>query len=64
MISTGRIKEEQSGELFVNLLKCKSWQISQNQVLAAYKAVKSKRGAGGVDGLNLEEFDKNDQNHL
>lgn len=64
MISTGRIKEEQSGELFENLLKCKSWQISQNQVLAAYKAVKSKRGAGGVDGLNLEEFDQNYQNHL
>ena len=64
MRSIGRIKEEQSGNLFENLLKVKSWKISEKEVLNAYKTVKSNRGAGGVDGLNFEEFEKNRHNHL
>ena len=38
----------------------KTFHISQNEVLNAYKAVKANKGAGGVDGIELEEFDKTD----
>ena len=37
----------------------KTFQISQNEVLNAYKAVKANKGAGGIDGIELEEFDAN-----
>lgn len=37
----------------------KSFQILQNEVLNAYKAVKANKGAGGTDGVDFEEFDKN-----
>ena len=36
----------------------KSFQISQNEVLNAYKAVKASKNAGGVDGVDFEEFEK------
>lgn len=42
----------------------KSFQISQNEVLNAYKAVKANKGAGGVDGVEFEEFDKDWKNRL
>lgn len=42
----------------------KSFQISQNEVLNAYKAVKANKGAGGVDGVEFEEFEKNLKNRL
>ena len=42
----------------------KSFQISQNEVLYAYKAVKANKGAGGVDGVEFEEFDKDWKNRL
>ncbi len=42
----------------------KSFNISQIEVLNAYKAVKANKGAGGVDGVKLEEFDKNLKNNL
>lgn len=42
----------------------KSFQISQNEVLNAYKAVKANKGAGGVDGIEIEEFDKEWKNNL
>ncbi len=42
----------------------KSFQISQKEVLDAYKAVKANKGAGGVDGVELEEFDKDWKNRL
>ena len=42
----------------------KSFQISQNEVLNAYKAVKANKGVGGVDGVNFEEFDRNWKNRL
>jgi len=65
--SIGRIRTKQSRELFTDFtepLKVKSWQISREQVLDAYKKVKSNKGAGGVDGLNLEEFEQDYENHL
>lgn len=37
----------------------KSFQISQTEVLNAYKAVRSNKGAGGIDGVEFDEFDKN-----
>lgn len=58
MTSIGRIKTKQSSELFTELSTCKSWEISQKQVLNAYQSVKSNKGTGGVDGVNFEEFDE------
>lgn len=42
----------------------KAFQISQNEVLKAYKEVKANRGAGGVDGIELEKFEKDWKNRL
>ena len=42
----------------------KSFQISQKEVLNAYKAVKANKGTGGVDGVDIEEFEKNWKNRL
>lgn len=36
----------------------KAFQISQMEVLNAYKAVKANKGAGGIDGIELEMYDK------
>ena len=44
--------------------KGKAFQISQNEVLNAYKAVKANKGAGGVDGIELQEFDRDWKNRL
>ena len=42
----------------------KAFQISQNEVLNAYKAVKANKGAGGVDGIEFQEFDRDWKNRL
>jgi len=42
----------------------KSFEISQDQVLEAYKRVKANRGAGGIDGVDFEEFERNKKNNL
>lgn len=42
----------------------KAFQISQNEVLNAYKAVKANKGAGGVDGVEIQEFDRDWKNRL
>lgn len=42
----------------------KSFQISQKEVLNAYKAVKANKGTGGVDDVDIEEFEKNWKNRL
>lgn len=42
----------------------KAFQISQNEVLNAYKAVKANKGAGGVDGIEIQEFDRDWKNRL
>ncbi len=42
----------------------KAFQISQNEVLNAYKAVKANKGAGGVDGIEFQEFDGDWKNRL
>ena len=34
------------------------YAISMAQVTAAYKKVRSNKGAGGIDGMSWEEFDK------
>lgn len=44
--------------------KGKAFQISQNEVLNAYKAVKANKGAGGVDGIEFQEFDRDWKNRL
>ena len=42
----------------------KSFEISRHQVLEAYKRVKANHGAGGIDGINFEEFEKDLKNNL
>ena len=42
----------------------KSFEISRHQVLEAYKHVKANRGAGGIDGIDFAEFDKDLKNNL
>jgi len=42
----------------------KSFEISRHQVLEAYKRVKANRGAGGIDGVDFEEFGKDWKNNL
>ena len=42
----------------------KSFQISKHRVLEAYKLVKANHGAGGIDGVDFEEYEKNLGNNL
>jgi RNA-directed DNA polymerase len=42
----------------------KSFEITKHQVLNAYKRVKANRGAGGIDGVELDEFEKKMKNNL
>jgi len=42
----------------------KSFNISQKQILAAYKLVKVNKGAGGVDGIEFEAYEKYLKNNL
>ena len=42
----------------------KSFQISKRAVWEAYKSVKAKKGAAGVDGQSIEDFEKDLKNNL
>jgi len=42
----------------------KSFEISRHQVLEAYRRVKANQGAGGIDGVNFEEFERDWKNNL
>ena len=55
-----------SGRSWVDKLKPsgKSFDISKWEVWEAYRQVKANRGAPGVDGVTLEEFDKDLKNNL
>ena len=44
--------------------EAKPFKISRYLVFNAYKRVNSRRGSGGVDGVTLEEFVKDCDNHL
>ncbi|MBW8688406.1 group II intron reverse transcriptase/maturase [Chitinophaga sp. B61] len=44
--------------------KTKPFAISMRLVSMAYQKVKSNKGAGGIDGISLEQFDKDYRNHL
>ena len=44
--------------------KTKSFPISQTTVVEAYKRVKARKGAGGVDQVDFEEFDKDLKSNL
>lgn len=41
-----------------------SYEISQNQVLEAYKRVKANQGAAGIDGVTFSEYEKDLKNNL
>jgi RNA-directed DNA polymerase len=42
----------------------KSFEISQHQVLEAYKRVKANKGAGGIDGIGFTEYEKDLKDNL
>ena len=44
--------------------KTKPFSIAKREVWEAYKRVRSNRGAGGVDGQTIEEFEKDLSNNL
>ncbi len=46
------------------MLEGKTCHITQNEVLNAYRIVKANKGAGGVDGVDLNEFEKDWKNRL
>jgi RNA-directed DNA polymerase len=42
----------------------KSFEVTQHQVLAAYKRVKANQGAAGIDGVTFVEYEKDLKNNL
>ena len=46
------------------MLEGKTCHITKNEVLNAYRMVKANKGAGGVDGIDFDEFDKDWKNRL
>jgi len=46
------------------LSKAKPFCISKRVVFAAYKRVRANRGAAGVDGESIADFDKDLKNNL
>lgn len=44
--------------------KERSFGITQNQVLAAYKCVKANQGAAGIDGIEFGDYEKNLKGNL
>jgi group II intron reverse transcriptase/maturase len=46
------------------LVKAKPFSISKREVWEAFKRVKSNRGAAGVDGQSIEEFESDIENNL
>jgi len=44
--------------------KAKPFSIAKKEVWQAYKRVKANRGAAGVDGQSIEEFEKDLANNL
>ena len=44
--------------------KTKPFEISKHAVWEAYKRVKSKKGAAGIDGISVEDFEENLKDNL
>jgi len=44
--------------------KGKSFEISKIEVMEAFKLVKANRGAGGVDGIDIEQYEENLKDNL
>lgn len=44
--------------------KGKSFEISRHLIFDAYREVKANKGAGGIDGLNIEKFEENLKDNL
>jgi retron-type reverse transcriptase len=58
--SISQLKMLRKMELFeTTLLKGKTQAVSMSQVVSAYAKVKSNGGAGGVDGVELPDYEAN-----
>lgn len=44
--------------------KAKSFEITQKEVLEAFKKVKANKGAAGIGGVSIEEYEKSLKNNL
>ena len=53
VICTSEIQQPEMGGF---MKEGKSFEISQHQVLEAYKRVKANKGAGGVDGIDFDDW--------
>lgn len=42
----------------------KSFYITQTEILSAYKSVKANKGAGGIDGVDFEKYERNLKGNL
>lgn len=60
-IETFKIQQPETGGF---MEKGKSFEITQEEVLTAYKCVKANHGAGGVDGVGIEQFEENRKDNL
>jgi group II intron reverse transcriptase/maturase len=56
------LRQPGNGRIF--LKEAKPFQISKKQVLDAFKRVKANRGAAGVDGQSIDDFEEDLQNNL
>jgi hypothetical protein len=41
------------------MIDANPFNITQQEVLTAYKQVKANKGTGGIDGIDLVQFEKN-----
>lgn len=41
------------------MIEAKPFNITQQEVLTAYKQVKANKGTGGIDGIDLVQFEEN-----
>ena len=61
---TIQLKEGTNRQREESLTKAKPFCISQREVVDAFKQVKANRGAAGVDGQSIEEFEADLKNNL
>ncbi len=56
------LRQPENGRIFLN--EAKPFQISKKQIWDAFKRVKANRGAAGVDGQSIADFEEDLENNL